>query len=234
MADLQEAFYSAASLLGKANYTLEAKYYKFSSLKAILRRNGAALKLKASEGFAAGGREVLVGLCLDLIARLFKQKPPENAYTKAYWEFRSQQGASELNKTLKRSHGRTRKLEAKGNRYDLNDLVLKLTREHPLLQELPVPPIGWNQKGGASILGFYDEATHEILISKELDKKDVPFYVLEYVVFHELLHAKHPSKHNASRRTIHGSAFRKDEERYPFYKEATAWLKRNRIDAYAD
>ncbi|GEM_PF-1181068 len=229
-ADVQEAFFSAAALLGKADYVVNAEYKKYASLKATLQRDGRTISAKVSPGFAAGGRDVLVGLALDLIARVFRMTVPDNAYTQAYYAFRQSQGSNQLNSALKRTHGRKRNLNAQGTWHDLNDIVLRMTREHVLLQTLSVPKIGWNKKGGSRILGFYDESAHEILINANLDQKRVPPYVLEYVVFHELLHAKHPVKHGRERRTVHTAAFKADERQYPLYNEAMAWLKRHNVE----
>ncbi len=227
--DVQEAFYSAMGMLGKGGYKLEARYKKYASLKATLQREGTTLHANVSPGFAAGGRDVLVGLALDLTARVFRMRVPDNAYTQAYYDFRRSQGSNQLNSSLKRTHGRKRLLKAQGTWHDLNDIVLRMTREHVLLQTLSVPKIGWNEKGGARILGFYDESAHEILINANLDQKRVPPYVLEYVIFHELLHAKHPVKHGRSRRTVHTAEFKREERQYPLYDEAMAWLKRHNV-----
>lgn len=229
-ADLQEAFFSAAALLGKPDVHIESQYKKYASLKATLERTGNTLTAKVSPGFAAGGRDVLVGLALDLTARVFRMHVPDNAYVRAYRDFRQSQGSNQLNSALRRAHGRKRHLRAQGTWHDLNDIVLRMTREYPLLQTLSVPKIGWNAKGGSRILGFYDESTHEILINANLDQKRVPPYVLEYVVFHELLHAKHPVKHGRSRRTVHTPEFKTEERQYPLYDEAMEWLKRHNVD----
>ncbi len=234
MSDLQEAAFSALSLLGKNGYTVSANYRKYASLRAVMERSGNHLCLKASPGFAAGGRDVLVGLALDLSARIFRMRPPDNAYVSAYRAFRRGPASGELNKSLRNLHGRKRRLNPVGKWHDLNDVVLRLVREYPLLSELSVPKIGWNAKGGKRILGFYDEAAHEILVNAHLDQKRVPFFILEYVVFHELLHAKHPVKNGRSRRTVHTAAFKADEEKYPFYGEAMAWLKKNSVARHWD
>ncbi|MBI4360614.1 M48 family metallopeptidase [Candidatus Micrarchaeota archaeon] len=234
MADLEEAFYSGLVLMGLSDYRVRANYHDFASLKAVMQRTGNLVTVKASRGFEAGGREVLVGLALDLIGRSFRRRVPENAYTSAFQEFFRNAQAVKLSHSLKRRFGRQRRLQANGSHHDLNDVVLRLIHEYPVLQELPVPKIGWNAQGGARLVGFYDEAAHEILISNRLDQKRVPFYVLEYVVFHELLHAKHPSKHNATRRTVHSMAFKTDEQKYPFYQDAMDWLKRHDLNAHWD
>jgi predicted metal-dependent hydrolase len=54
----------------------------------------------------------------------------------------------------------------------------------------------------------------------------VPRYVLEYIVYHEMLHLKHPVKLRGSRRCVHSAEFQAEERLFPQVNEANAFLKR--------
>jgi len=54
----------------------------------------------------------------------------------------------------------------------------------------------------------------------------VPAYVLEYIVYHEMLHLKHPVKLRGSRRCVHSAEFQAEEKLFPGVAEANAFLKR--------
>jgi predicted metal-dependent hydrolase len=54
----------------------------------------------------------------------------------------------------------------------------------------------------------------------------VPAYVLEYIVYHEMLHLKHPVKLRGSRRCVHSAEFQAEEKLFPLATEANAFLKR--------
>jgi predicted metal-dependent hydrolase len=55
----------------------------------------------------------------------------------------------------------------------------------------------------------------------------VPRYVVEYVLFHEMLHIHHPTKHVNGRRYNHTPAFRRDERKFSHYKEAEEWIEKS-------
>jgi predicted metal-dependent hydrolase len=74
---------------------------------------------------------------------------------------------------------------------------------------------------------FLDSTTDIIRVSKILDDKRVPIYVLDYIVYHELLHIKHETVYRNCRRTVHTKEFKKDEKRYEEYESANRWLKAN-------
>jgi predicted metal-dependent hydrolase len=54
----------------------------------------------------------------------------------------------------------------------------------------------------------------------------VPEWFTEYILYHEMLHIKHPARLTNGRRYYHTSAFRADERRFPSYHEAQRWLQR--------
>ena len=65
-----------------------------------------------------------------------------------------------------------------------------------------------------------------ITISKTLDSLDVPEWFVEYILYHEMLHIKHPARLINGRRYYHTTAFRVDERRFPYNQEAQQWLER--------
>ncbi|MCX7935112.1 MAG: hypothetical protein N3A66_07630 [Planctomycetota bacterium] len=76
-------------------------------------------------------------------------------------------------------------------------------------------------------LGWYDQRRRLIVISRRLDAADVPAYVVEYVLFHEMLHEIVGIRAAANgRRKIHTSTFRLLEETFPDYARARAFEQR--------
>ena len=123
--------------------------------------------------------------------------------------------------------GRGRKMiSAQGEVYDLDRMFAKLNRRY-FDGEIPKPTITRSQRRTKSILGHHDHIYDSITISKTLDSTDVPEWFVEYILYHEMLHIKHParliSKDDA---LIHTSAFRLDERRFPHYEQAQKWLER--------
>jgi len=50
--------------------------------------------------------------------------------------------------------------------------------------------------------------------------------VVEYIVFHEMLHLKHPVKLRGSRRCVHSKEFMVEESVFPELAQAQNFLKR--------
>lgn len=91
--------------------------------------------------------------------------------------------------------------------------------------------ITWGQRkrGRAArlrTLGSYSSHTHMIRINPLLDARSVPKYFLEFVVYHEMLHADLGTEKRNGRRVVHSRAFREREKQFADYERALAWEKR--------
>ena len=53
-----------------------------------------------------------------------------------------------------------------------------------------------------------------IVLSKALDSPQVPRLVVEYVMFHEMLHLRYPVEHKGSRRCVHTPEFKVAEKEF--------------------
>jgi hypothetical protein len=73
-------------------------------------------------------------------------------------------------------------------------------------------------------LGCFDPALNQIVINRVLDRRDVPEYVVSYVLYHEMLHQKHPVKFGRCRRESHSLQFRREERQFSDYARAMKFL----------
>ena len=55
----------------------------------------------------------------------------------------------------------------------------------------------------------------------------VPRYVVENVVFHEMLHERIPRQLINGRWRVHSPEFRQAEQRFPYHRQAEQWQQRN-------
>jgi hypothetical protein len=75
-------------------------------------------------------------------------------------------------------------------------------------------------------MGVYYHDTQTIRIHPALDHPSVPAYVVEFIVYHEMLHQACPTETTASgQKRIHTQAFRARERRHPDHDRALAWEK---------
>ncbi len=120
-------------------------------------------------------------------------------------------------------------LRAEGVIHDLEPFLDKWKRrlDDEALEEVQVT---WGRygRGRRSIrFGSYDFDRQLIRVHPALDQEWVPPFFVEFIVYHELLHALHPPKQGQSRRIVHTPEFRAMEERFPRYEEAMAWERRH-------
>ncbi len=64
-----------------------------------------------------------------------------------------------------------------------------------------------------------------IVISRALDAPTAPRYLVEYLVYHEMLHMRYPVERKGQRRVMHSREFRQAEKRFPQFERARRRLK---------
>jgi hypothetical protein len=78
------------------------------------------------------------------------------------------------------------------------------------------------------VFGTIQEEDRIIRIHPLLDRQFVPQWYLEYVVFHEMLHAFVPDRYDsAGRRIVHHAGFLERERRFRHYRRSIAWEREN-------
>jgi hypothetical protein len=100
---------------------------------------------------------------------------------------------------------------------------------------LPVPDltITWARNQGVRNLrsitfGIFDRQRRQIRINRLLDDAGVPLYFLQFIVYHEMLHAVCPSTIDAKgRHCIHTKQFREKEKNFPEFERAQSWAKQS-------
>jgi hypothetical protein len=94
-------------------------------------------------------------------------------------------------------------------------------------------PLTWGRGSGRArrgglTFGSYDPVLGLIRIHPVLDRREVPPYFLESVVYHEMLHHHLGGVPDTAGRTVyHSRAFREAEARYPGHRDALCWEKEN-------
>ncbi len=230
--DLQVAVENACACLKISGRETKARFGKYSSLKSVAFDRRNAITLKASDAFKSASREVLFGLALHLLAKLFRKNvPPEfEKYVQEYKLFTTSEAVHKLDNSLRVLRERPKKLEPVGQAYDLNQVIGKVAAENwKVLDGIELPRATWTSAPWFRTLGLYDDAFNTVIINKALDDERVPRFVLEYVVFHELLHARHAPKYgrgNSLRRRVHTREFKNEEEKFAFFREANDWIDR--------
>jgi len=112
-----------------------------------------------------------------------------------------------------------------GNFYNLNEIFEKLNYEY-FAAALTKPRLVWSQIKTYRKFGHYEPARDRIVMSLTLDDANIPEYVIEFVLYHELLHKLHGTKWINGRSRVHTREFRAYECQFKLYKEAESWLEK--------
>ncbi len=112
-----------------------------------------------------------------------------------------------------------------GSYYDLQNLFKKVNAEY-FQGKLEQPRLCWSSRRAIRRLGYYHPDTDTITLSRSLDQKSIPAYVVEYVMYHEMLHKKLGLKEVNSYRLAHTAKFKQLERKFKYYSEAEGFLKR--------
>src|SRR5207244_11967448 len=96
--------------------------------------------------------------------------------------------------------------------------------------KLEMPILSWSQRRTYRIFGHHDPVLTRIVISRTVDAENVPRYVLEYIMYHEMLHTIHRPKIVNGRWYYHTQAFREAEKRFAYFDEASKWFEELRIN----
>ncbi|MCT7955603.1 M48 family peptidase [Laspinema palackyanum] len=110
-----------------------------------------------------------------------------------------------------------------GKCYNLDRLFHTVNREY-FGGKMVKPRLSWNRSFTTRKFGHYERGRDRVVLSISLDSDRVPQYVVEFVLYHELLHKQHEGKWVNGRLNVHTPEFRQDEQKFRKYKEADQWL----------
>jgi hypothetical protein len=91
--------------------------------------------------------------------------------------------------------------------------------------QMPRPRLTWNRSITAGKFGHYHYATDTVMISRALDRPEIPSFVVDHVMHHELLHKKHGLRWRHGRSHAHTTDFRREERAFLHYLEADQYLQ---------
>ena len=198
---------------------IDVSFHRFAGLTHTIRVRERKVYVRISDIMAAAPAEVLRAVAFILVARLYRQR----ASTEVLRLYREYTYRPEVERAIDLARQERRRGQAagthKGRVYDLHRIFGRLNRDY-FGEGLARPRLIWSPRRTRRILGRYDELLDTIVISRTLDDEEVPVFAVEFVLYHEMLHLRHPSRVVDGRRVYHSPAFRRDERRFARYDEA--------------
>lgn len=119
--------------------------------------------------------------------------------------------------------GATRDFQTEGHVHNLDESFERVNRAY-FGGTMAKPALHWNQVLTARKFGHYMPSRDTVMISITLDSPQVPAYIVDFVMYHELLHKKHGVRIVAGRRLSHTPAFRAEERLFAQFEEANSFL----------
>jgi len=200
-----------------------AEFYPFANINNTIRLRDGVLHVRISDLLEGAPENVIEAIAHILLAKIYK-KPIENLYATRYRRYVSSHDLSAKAHLVRQVRGRKRIESAQGNIYDLEEVFEELNRRF-FYGLMGRPQLTWSRNHARNSLGHYDPAHNAIVVSRVFDSDRVPRYVVEYILYHEMLHLKHPVKLRGGRRCVHGPEFQAEEKQFPHLKEAKEFLK---------
>jgi predicted metal-dependent hydrolase len=201
----------------------DIRFRRFTSLNTTIRLREGRLHVRLSDILEHAPESVHHAIAHILLAKLYK-KPIAPAQADRYRRHVSSEAISKQAEHIRQTRGRKRISTPTGHHYDLDEVFESLNRRffHGLLGR---PTLTWSAHAARRMLGHYDAAHNTIVVSRVFDRPDTPRCAVEYLLYHEMLHLKHPVRVKAGRRCVHSKAFQAEERLFPELEAAKAYLK---------
>lgn len=198
------------SYLGRIKYTNHFKAYG-----ANIRMSGNVIEFGLSKKWRSVSREIRIGLIQELMLMVFKVKKKDRKNINTMY-------IDLYNSFVKNLH-----------------IAIPKTNIDPLLEEsfnrvndkyfygqIEIPNLVWGQKSTSS-LGSYDFKIDTIKVSKVFEKIAIENQeLLDFIMYHEILHKSHKFKHTLGKSRYHDKHFRKKEKDFEDYKEVNKRLNK--------
>jgi predicted metal-dependent hydrolase len=201
---------------------MRVEFYPFANVNNTIRVRQGVLHIRVSDLLEGAPEGVLESIAHILLAKIYR-KPIETAQVTRYRRYVGSHDISRKAHLVRQMRGRKHIASAKGLVYHLEEVFEELNRRffHGLLAR---PQMTWSQVRSRRSLAHYDPAHNAIVVSRVFDHPLVPRCAVEYIVYHEMLHLKHPVKLRGSRRCVHSKEFLAEEKLFPQLHQAKAFL----------
>ncbi len=202
---------------------LTVEFFAFANVNNTIRLREGRLLVRLSDLLEGAPEPVLRAIAHILLAKMYR-KPIERTHSTRYRRYVSSHEIVQKAHLVRQMRGRKRIDSAQGRVYDLDALFEQLNTRffHRLLAR---PQMTWSRDHARNSLGHYDPAHNAIVVSRVFDHPRVPRCAVEYIVYHEMLHLKHPVKLRGSRRCVHSREFQEEEKQFPELEQAKHFLR---------
>ncbi len=198
-----------------AQIHLELK--NFNYLFRVRQKNRIIL-LEINESFISAPREIKELLCS---AALGGRRSKNNHLLKGYSKSQEYRKIS----LALQGDNHVNQITQQGRNYDLDE-IFKIINQKYFKGILDRPRLTWSPRRSRRRLGYYHPESDAITISRSLDDMSVEPLLIEYILFHEMLHKAMGIRESNGRRYAHTREFKKAEKKFKGYAQAVEMMKK--------
>lgn len=200
------------------------EFYPYAGLAHTIRLREQAAYVRFSDALRGAPAAVLEAAAIILLSRVLRRRTPRESLDQ-YRRFALAPATRRRVDRLRRVRARRVAGGAKGEAHDLAPMFSRLNRRY-FAGRLRRPRLGWSRRDWRTQLGCFDPALDQIVLNRRLDGAAVPAFVVEYVLFHEMLHVKHPLRATRCHMQAHTREFLTEEKKFPHHAQARRFLDR--------
>jgi hypothetical protein len=203
---------------------IHIRFRRFTSLNTTIRLREGQIHVSLSDLLEGAPEPVIRAIAHILLAKLYR-KPIDAAHNARYKRFASSTAVAKQTELIRSARGTKRYFGPQGHYYNLDEVFDSLNMRF-FGGLMGRPELTWSEHHAKRSLGHYDAAHNTIVVSRVFDRPSSPRYAIEYLLYHEMLHLKHPVRMKGLRRCVHSREFKAEERQFPELKEALAFIKR--------
>lgn len=203
---------------------IHIRFRRFTSLNTTIRLREGQIFVSLSDLLEGAPDSVIRAIAHILLAKLYR-KPIDAGHNLRYKRFASSAAVTRQTELIRSSRGTKRFFGPEGRYYHLDEVFDSLNMRF-FGGLMGRPELTWSEHHAKRLLGHYDAAHNTIVVSRVFDRPSSPRYAIEYLLFHEMLHLKHPVRMRGIRRCVHSREFKAEELQFPQLREALAFIKR--------
>ena len=206
------------------NFVVEL--YPYANLAHTMRLRQETAHVRLSDILRDAPLPVIEAAAAILLAQMYRRRLPDELRD-VYRQFALAHSTRRHIARVRRKRARRIDHKPCGQAYDLDPMFAALNLEY-FEGNLRRPRLGWSTRPWRSQYGCFDPSLDQIVMNNRLDRAEVPAYAVELILYHEMLHVKHPLRAAACGLQAHSAEFRAEEKRFKHYAQARKFLERVR------
>ncbi|HSV42163.1 MAG TPA: hypothetical protein VLH13_01980 [Methanomassiliicoccales archaeon] len=202
---------------GKVN----ASFQPFKEFKASWTRRDTDIEFQVTD-YMRPARQELMDEFAECLFQRVRSKRQGLRYPDQVKRWLESDDFVARNRPLYLKRSRNLSMGGKGAVYDLERSYDRL-RATGMVPEIRNRYLTWTKNANIQRMGYCSVLMRTVAVSSALDDPEVPEFVTDYVLYHELLHMV---KGLEQKRVHHDAEFKERERRFPLWREAETHLKR--------